>query len=220
MRRLLTILTALIILPAYGRPAPTVGPLADGGPNVAFDGKNISVSGAAKNDILYAGGLEIRGGPVGLAVESHVATAIAAADGSAQLDMASHITVRSIWIVVDGTGGYTISPGPGMVKRQMELNGNPGVAGGDGQVRQIALKRSDAFVFLVRPGVGLWRDNMIDGYKNDDDKTTNGSLKGRLQDLKPDAGTTAPPPDHLMPGDVLFIVDPFSLEFAVMRQGK
>lgn len=221
MRRLLMILACFIVLRAEAAaPPPEHGPLSDGGPAVAFDGTQIVASGAVKGDVLYAAGLEVRGGNNILAIESHVATATAGADGVAHLDMEKRVTVRSIWVVVDGKGGYTVSPGPQMVRRQMSLPGNPAAPGNDGQVRKLALRKSSVFVFLVRPSVGMWSERMMDGHMNDDDKTINGSVSGSFGDLQPVAGTTAPAPDHLLPGDVLFVVDPYTLEFAVSRQGK
>jgi hypothetical protein len=199
---------------------PQRGPFTDGGPAVAIDGQTIVVSGATKDDVLYAGGLEVRGGSAGLAVENRVASAIVGNDGGARLDMKARITVRSVWIVVDGKGGYTVFPGPGMVIRQLDLPGSPGVAGNDGQVRKLALKQSSVFVFLVRPTVGMWSGEMWDGHENDDDHAINGSVSSDLQALLPVAGTTVPPPDHLLPGDVLFVVNPYSLQYAVARQGR
>ena len=219
MRRLLTILTALIILPAYGKPVPHAGPVTDGGPGVSITEKALAITGGTKSDTLYAAGVEIRGGDAGVGVESHVATATVATDGTAQLDMQARITVRSIWIVIDGKGGYTITPGPTMVRREMDLQGNPASSEADGQVRRLVLKKTAAFFFLGRPGAGMWTSLVFDGV-NDDDHAVNHSLTAALQKMKPDAGTTAPPPDHLAPGDVLFIVDPATLEYGVMRQGR
>lgn len=211
-------LTALSMHAAM--PVPHTGVDKDGGPAVSFNDSKIAVTGGTKGDILYAAGLEIRGGEVAVQLEPRVATATVAADGTAALDMQKRITVRSIWIVVDGKGGYTVTPGPGMVRRVMSLQGNGKVSGSDGQVRQLLARRYSIYVYLVRPGAGMWSARFMDGRPSDDDKHANGSVTASLQSLAPVAGTTAQPPEHLSPGDVLFIVDPYSLEYAVSRMGK
>jgi len=222
MRRLVVIPLLLIATQVVlaAAPVPQKGPLTDGGPAVSFDGQNIVVSGATSGDGLYAGGVEVRGGPYGLSVETPVAGVPATADGTARLDMKARIAARSIWIVVNGNGGYTVSPGPGMVRRQMDLPGAGGIAGNDGQVRRLVVDRISVYVFLVRPGSGMWSGRMSDGRAGDDDHAMNGSISGSLQNLQPVAGTLAQAPEHLMPGDVLFVVDPYSLEYAVARQGR
>jgi hypothetical protein len=192
----------------------------DAGPDVTFNENKIAVSGASKGDVLYAAGLEIRGVNGDVRLESRAATGVVASDGTAALDMQQSITVRSIWVVVDGKGGYTVTPGPGMVRRMLGLQGNGLVSGSDGQVKQLAVKRSSVYVYLVRPKVGIWGTRFIDGAPNDDDKHKDGGVNGSLQNLAPLAGTTVPAPERLSPGDVLFIVDPITLEYAVSRKGK
>jgi len=221
MRRLLLVLAVITVLPVQAaKPVPQRGSLTDGGPSVSFDGQFIVASAATRNDVLYAAGIELRGSPYGLGVETRMASATVGADGVARLDMTAPITVRSVWVVVDARGGYTISPGPGMARREMDVSTAGSVTGHDGQVRGLTLQRSSVFVFLVRPAVGMWSLRLVDGRMNDDDKTFNGMVSVAFQELQPAAGTIPPAPDHLVPGDVLFVVDPYSLDYAVTRQAK
>jgi hypothetical protein len=210
-------LTALSMQAAL--PVPYTGVDTNGGPGVSFNGSSIAVSGATKGDVLYGAGLEIRGGEYAVRLEPRVATATVANDGTASLDMQARITVRSIWIVVDGKGGYTVTPGPGMVRRLLALDGNAQVSSSDGQVRQLLVNRYSVYVYLVRPGVGMWGSRLMD-HPQDGDPHANGSVIGALQSLVPEAGTIADPPDHMSAGDVLFIVDPYTLEYAVSRKGN
>jgi hypothetical protein len=221
MRRLLLFLTVFTVAQLQAaKPVPQKGPVTDGGPSVSFDGQSIVASGATRNDVLYAAGIELRGSPYGLGVENRVATATVDADGTARFDMKAHITVRSIWVVVDGKGGYTVFPGPGMARRQMDVSEAGNVTRSDGQVRALTLQRSSVFVFLVRPSVGMWSARLLDGRMNDDDKTINGTVTGAFENLQRVAGTEPPAPDHLVPGDVVFVVDPYSLDYAVTRHAK
>lgn len=220
MLRSFTLVALIALSMQAAPPVPHLGADRDGGPSVSFNASKIAVSGATKDDVLYAAGLEIRGTPYSVNLSPRVATTSVASDGTATFDMQQRVAVRSIWIVVDGKGGYTVTPGPGMVRRVLDMPGKGQVSGSDGQVKQLLVKRASIYVYLVRPKVGMWSTRFMDGQANDDDKHRDGSVSGSLQNLKPVAGTTAAPPDRMSPGDVLFIVDPVTLEYAVSRKGK
>lgn len=174
------------------------------GPAIVFTETTVAARGLPPGATAYFSAVSITNANGLLAVERGSGTAVADASGVAVFTPNAPVRLRSVWLVV-GHEGYTVAAPEGMLLREREFPGDSLMAGGNG----LLLSQSLADVTLVRRGSGIWSAALRDGQER----------RGIAVDLGTLTGSTAPP-QKIEPGDVLFVVDPLSLEFAVTVRGK
>jgi hypothetical protein len=139
--------------------------------------------------------------------------------GSIRWEEDDGVPQMSIWAVVDvSTGDFDRALPEGMPDNYLlDGNGDPLTQG------QIVSGRitggiAEAAFLVVRPGVGAWRLHVGDGGASDSDGATDGSIRVKMNDLKPlreDWG----PLRNIRPGDTIVIIDPRNMAYLAERVG-
>ncbi len=115
------------------------------------------------------------------------------------------------WAVVDlVTGRHSVAVGPGTTLRRVDLARSI-KRGPDGIGTSIATGHEFVEVLWVRPGIGAWAASVGDGGQADADRTPDGRTSCDLQTMRP-IGKSPAAPRHMLPGDTVVIIDPFTTE--------
>lgn len=144
-----------------------------------------------------------------------VAEVLADSDGDGRVELDAETPLRSVWIAVDlQTARYTVgSPAEYSVHFSDALRG---FSSTDGVLNGITASSVTASVVYVHPGGGAWRFHAVDGGRGDEDQQSNGLVVGSLAaafEIIPGAGTHR----EFVPGGLLFLIAPDSLEVSVER---
>lgn len=124
-------------------------------------------------------------------------------------------TIRSIWLVVDfATNTYVIAS-PAL--RAWRLMQEPPVA--EPETPSVAVIDTIADVFIVHAPLGIWTGEGVDGRAGDDDGVVNGKVTFKLRNLTP-IESTPPGPAVLVPGDIIFTVQPAWMSYQVLQIPK
>ena len=188
-----------------------------GGPVVSTTATAVRATGLPPGTRAYFAAVSQETIDATLTIEREAGSAVADAEGIATFTPPRPIRARAVWLVVTPTG-YTVAPSEGGLLQEMDLPGNA-VQGANGAFRRFVLDRYAVFVALVRHGSGIWTADLVDGASSDNDETSDGAVALDIARLTPRAGAP-PPPDKFENGDVIFAVNPLSLEFAVSRRGN
>jgi hypothetical protein len=121
------------------------------------------------------------------------------------------IPTRSVWIVVDTlSGDYTIATpsreAPGVLSFPDE--------GWRGDQAHVEIERTYLEVLVVRPGphAGAWTLRSADGGSNDSDGVSDRKIRVRLDRMERLIGAEDQGPAYAIPKDLLFVVDPQTLD--------
>lgn len=142
-------------------------------------------------------------------------------DGSVVFERERDLPLMAIWIAVDMTSGrWAAGTSPGfepdlLPQQEFAKHDNAG------QLRKLSAALPEMQILLVRPGgKGAWTLHAVKRGKLDE------SARGE-RPLRIDVGTMIPlgegvsdPPNSLHGGDVLALVEPRSMRFAVVEVGK
>lgn len=152
---------------------------------------------------------------------SHWQEAVLADEGGGlRYDVADGVPTASIWVVVDlATGALDLSPAPGFTPPEGPLPPQALRGQGAGRLNRLVRDMEEAWVLLVRPGVGAWSVRMADGGSADVDGANDGALEVALDALEPAAPSSPAAPDGVEAGDVLVVIDPGSLQLLTLRVG-
>jgi hypothetical protein len=143
-------------------------------------------------------------------------------DGVVRYDLERPLPKVSVWLAVDLSTGELAVAGPeGFTPR--ELSFPPGAIrhGPTRRLDRLELTGRSQHLVLVRSGsdpddstVGAWLLRLGDGGDQDDDETPGrmGFLLSRMTPL----GASPAPPEELVDGDVLAVLDPETLDFTVV----
>lgn len=134
--------------------------------------------------------------------------------GLARADLQEPVPFQSLWFVMDlRTGSYVVSTPPEYHPLVMNVPMTQRRPGADAD--WIIQGRPFIYVCLARPGVGAWDGQAVDG-REDADGMINGAAAVALDRLRA-LDKTQPVPLHLARRDVLFLVDPDWMRYAVVQ---
>ena len=142
-------------------------------------------------------------------------------DGAVRLEASFPIPLQSVWAAVDlATGGFTLAAPEGFELREVSFLGNA-----FGAVRRsLADRRRFLEILVVRPSASAdtnaWKKSFSDSSPSDDNGVEDLGVRAQLSSLEPLAPSGGPAPNHLAGGDVLIVVDPYTLEFYAAQLAK
>jgi hypothetical protein len=140
-------------------------------------------------------------------------------DGRVTLQVGRPIPVRSLWIAVDlTTGDYAIATPNPASKHERPQDARALVNGAKGTPQFFREQRAYLDVLLVRPGVGCWTVSLGDGGVTDSDGRPDGFVKADFSRMVP-LGTSPASPEDGKGKDLVFAVDPETLQFSVSKLG-
>jgi len=139
-------------------------------------------------------------------------------DGSARLDLDRPVPPRSMWAAVDlKTGEVALAtPGDYPLRRMALAAGtfHPGAAGDFDRV--LAEGHDSLELFVARPAVGAWALSVWDGARDDEDGPANRRLSLAFDGMAA-VGQSPAPPVRLLPGDVVVLMDPDTMQVAAVK---
>lgn len=219
LRKLLPALAAAFLMTAPVAQAAQdasseTAPMAD------FDGSVMAISNLTPGASVYVVGIGVRGTGYSLEIERGARVVMDDdGDGVVTLHMDAPIPRRSLWLVLDGSGGeYAVVSPYGFLLRPVAFPGNGLSHGLRGALQRVSLERDHLDLFLVRPGVGIWIGNTKDGTTTDADQKKDGRASFDIDQMTPVAPATASA-ERFKPGDILLVVDRNSFQYFVTRQG-
>jgi hypothetical protein len=135
-------------------------------------------------------------------------------------ELETALPFRSVWVAMDlDSGGYAVAAPAGLQLRVVPWRGR-GVVRNPGHVDSLETTGGLLELLVVRPGKQLaaWALTVGDGGGADVDGAEDGLIAAELSDFRPllDSGT---PPEHLLPTDIVAMVDPRTLEVSVVTAG-
>ena len=137
--------------------------------------------------------------------------------GSATFDIQRPIPRTAVWIAVDMTSGKTaVGLPPGSPAVEYVPDPDTVKHNFTGNISKLDLPFLVADVLLVRPGEGAWRVTVADGSSTDGDHLQNGRVSVTLETLAL-TEKDKKPPKALKKGDVLVIIAPRTLRYAVIK---
>ncbi|HEX2834372.1 MAG TPA: hypothetical protein VHW00_15285 [Thermoanaerobaculia bacterium] len=134
------------------------------------------------------------------------------------LDHTRPIPAISVWVVVDiETGQRTIAGGPGYEPLLMPL-GEVAKRDNAGQLRKLSAALGEVELMVVRPGVGAWslyaaKTSRFDESRRDE------PLRVDIGSMIP-AGDTPAAPNALRQGDIVTVIDPYTMRVFVTEVGQ
>jgi hypothetical protein len=168
--------------------------------------KEVTPGGSA---VVFAVPIDFRGG---MRVRDRVAVVLRDDDGDGvvRYERERGVSRVGIWGVVDvTTGTHALTSPYGAVSTFLVDGAFRGDESGE-HFPRFAFEVSSAEVLVVRPGVGVWRATAREGGDDDGDFIANGMLVLPANRFEPLEGTPAPP-EHLLPGDVVLLIDADSM---------
>jgi hypothetical protein len=140
-------------------------------------------------------------------------------DGNVTFERQQPVPLIAIWVAVDiGTGQWVSSGSPGFDAQTIPLDA---LAKQDnaGQLRKLSALVPEMDVLLVRPGTGAWRLYAAKTSRIDENGLTEAALlvdAGQMIPLSPSLSKL----DSIHPGDIIVLIEPQSMHFAVQEVGK
>jgi hypothetical protein len=191
-------------------------------PAITFEDSAVDVSGMTPGQAVIWFGVEhaIDAGFSG-DIYQHYNSGVAAADGTARLDVGRTLVPGSIWVAVDLSSGLYVTAAPGTSSPQIFPDPTLAatlVAGGGTLTDQIVDHRPFIMGLSVRPGVGAWIFGGGDGGDSDLDGANDGSLSLALDQFSAFPGSP-PAPAQIGINDLWFIVDPQKVLLSVQLNG-
>ncbi|MEO8383366.1 MAG: hypothetical protein ABI779_27165 [Acidobacteriota bacterium] len=135
-------------------------------------------------------------------------------DGQTDYEIANLSRFTFIVAVDAATGEYALYKGQGVDGVEIDLRGGRWQAGLD----QVDIPADFLEILLVRPGAGAWTASAIDGGKQDGDEQRNSKFRLKVKDMTPVSGSGRPQ-GAVRRGDLLVVVDPFSLKYLIRPAG-
>lgn len=179
-----------------------------------FTPKTISVAGLSAAGRVFICGYGSKTPLSGIEAWSRQASIVrSTAAGTADISIeAPPLDLDSIWLIVDlSSGAYLVTAPPGGRPRQMTAS--PLVAA---DRRGVAFLRPGIDAMIVRPPLGAWSANAVDGRTSDADGRNDGRVTLGLGALTP-IGDTPHGPDVLVPGDLVFAIYQPWMEYVLVQ---
>lgn len=198
-------------------------PGAAGSLNLAFGERSVTVSGATPGGdvVLYAVVKEPAGSAPAVPRKTTHALVLHDddKDGSVTLQRQQPVPVMGVWVAVDvATGQWTAGGSPGFeaVEIPKEDFAQRDAAG---QLRKLSALVPEVDAMVVRPRVGAWRIYAAKTSSVDEAGRDERPLRidvGVLQPLSPSLQKL----DTMQAGDVVVLIEPQSLHYAVVEVGQ
>jgi hypothetical protein len=143
----------------------------------------------------------------------------AGADGVARIVFEKPLAERAIWVAVDLKSGEFVAAAPTGYRLSRASRGHSGHGRGEGEAADSLLEdRSQIAGLMVRPDVGAWRFAAADGGGDDEDGKNDGRMRVALPRFQ--ALTGSPEAPRKLEGrDLWFVIDPLSMDLAVLKGG-
>jgi hypothetical protein len=137
-------------------------------------------------------------------------------DGAVELRLGHPVPPRRAWMAVDLASGLAVSHLPTETgQRRVALQAR-GVHRREAARDAVEDTHALLDLMLVRRGVGAWGGRVLDGSKNDGDRTPNGRLVAFLDALEP-VGDSPSAPERVAKDDWLLAVDPIGMDAVVAQ---
>jgi len=139
-------------------------------------------------------------------------------DGKVSFDFEKPVSRRSLWAAVDlRHGDYVVLSGDGYDVPVANLPATALRRGAkNDELTSLALLGATANVVVVRPGAGAWLMDVEQNGRNDEERTSAAVMHADLANLAPLSGRAAAP-KALVPGDVLLVLNPLTIELSATR---
>jgi len=212
----------LLILCSFVRTAsaqsPPVVELLD--PAITFEASAVVVSGVTPGQAVawFSVAREATEGG-SLIVRREQVTATSSVDGVARFELTQPVPPRSIWAAVDlTTGKFALGTPEDFPLVQNVFKGDTIQADSTGKYDQFLFQDSGTMMeyFVARPGVGAWASTVWDGAIEDTDGLADGKAVAGLAGMEA-AGASPAPPDGLVDGDVVIVIDPNEMQVSVTQ---
>jgi hypothetical protein len=140
-------------------------------------------------------------------------------DGEVRYEIGRPISSNAVFVAVDLRGGRrAMAAGSFAPLKRKQLPPSALRAPAQGKPAHIDHPSDFTIFWIVRPGIGAWRHAVRDGGPDDGDGTRNGRSTARLDRFAIHPAWPAAP-DDFRPGDLVFAVDPFSLDVSELTHG-
>jgi hypothetical protein len=202
------------VVPTYAAGPPTAESIA-----LKFDGTSITATGIAPHATVFFFGItreKIRFTPIVARVEKMIVDDDG--DGIVSFDYGRTVPPDSVWAVVDTTNGRRGTGTPKGPAAPLLLEKEPVVIN-NGQLKQLALPAQGGHLVVVRPGQGVWGQVLVDGNKFDIDGRSDGHANADVSHSVPAAGSKAAAPERFEKGDVIILIEPFSMQIYAAEVG-
>ena len=204
----LAILASLVLLPLSATAEDKPRTLT-----ISFGPSAVTVSGVESQHQVIAFGIGIGTHGHAALLRRDIKTA-ADNDGDGTVTFSiRNLPTRSVWIAVDANSGlYTVATPSGEPLGTLSLPAN--IWRGDQAQVDITTKYVEALVVRPGPHPGAWALRSADGGSNDADGVSDRKVRIRLEKMEKVLGEDKGPP-HAIPKDLLFAVDPQTLDLFV-----
>lgn len=134
-------------------------------------------------------------------------------DGAVELALPVPIPPDSVWFAVDvETGALAVARPPASRFRPRDFAPEMLVKGPDAKIDRFVVNKGMVDLLVVRPHVGAWTGQAVDGHGSDDDGAQDGRSTVVFTGGRSLHGG-APPPAHLTPRDVIVAVALRTMEY-------
>jgi hypothetical protein len=210
---------AMAAATALGRPAwAQGGPPA--GPTLVVTDQSVTAAGMTPGGAVVWLGMARKVAEYEATFVRSQGTMQADAQGQAQLPLTEAVPLQSIWAAIDlQTGAYATASPAGFAPLALALGPGALEVRGAGLADRLADVADYAEVLLVRRGQGAWGKAVGRGGADDEGSPGDAAFRLALDKLEPLAGTAAPAPPKLSPGDLVFVLHPQAMGLAVATFG-
>lgn len=136
-------------------------------------------------------------------------------DGFARMSLPNGVPPFTIAVAVDEKDGRVAAIGAEIGLAAITSTIEPFDRDNLGQIIRGRFRVPIVHVLLVRPGKGTWFGTIGDGSVDDDDRLPNHVLTVGFARLKAKDGLKGP--DHLLPHDVLVVIDPEGMRVTILQ---
>jgi hypothetical protein len=190
-----------------------------GPPRLSFETSAVVASGLTPSKSVIWFGVEYGlDAEFSADIRQHDGVGMAAADGTARLDLDQPLAPRSIWVAVDLDSGQYVVAGANGYRILKPDTVASRVAGGGQASDALVDQRQYLIGVAVRPGVGAWSFAGGDGGPRDQDGASDGHLSFAVNQFDPLDGSPAAP-DTVAANDLWFVIDPLTMEISVSVGG-
>jgi hypothetical protein len=146
-------------------------------------------------------------------------------DGTVEILLDGEVPPRSVWGIVDlSTGLFEWGAPEGFDLQKLAVPGEGAGRDNQGRLNRLLAHRVGVEALWVRPGKGpgpgggkgVWALTVFDGSPGDRDGAADGGVAAALDEARP-LGESPPPPEQMLPGDVVLVVDPRTYQVFSVR---
>jgi hypothetical protein len=190
---------------------------------LTFGERSVTVSGATPggNVVLFDIAKEARGSVVPIPTKTSQAVVLHDDDhdGTVMFERERTIPLIAVWIAVDlASGQWVVNGSPGFEAQNISLE-TLAKQDNAGQLRKLSALVPEMDVLLVRPGTGAWRIYAAKTSGLDENAHGERSLQIDVGQMIP-LSASLPKLDAIHQGDVIALIEPQSMRFAVQEVGK